>query len=301
MIYNFTEQQTSRIAECWSETIYHKILRNIERYTGKWSLSEFYFHEHYSFNAIFFCKSEKYGECVLKINSEEQNAEFAAEYNVLREYNGGKYVKVYEYDKHDSIMLIERVIPGNTLREEQSLEKRLEIFSGLFNRLHIEPKNPELYIKYTDWINDYVQSSKYEKSKYFKDFERHIKKAKEICLEVSSVYNKNMLLHIDIYRSNVLRGEDGKYKIIDPKGIVGDPVFDTAHYTFNECCDCEILPEATELTINYLEKSINIPNKILKQCLYIETVRFICEATDGDKLNQWDIDRANFAERMMNT
>jgi len=299
MLYNFTEQQINKIAECWSEDTYRKILQNIEKYTEEWKLSEFYFHEHYSFNAVFFCKSQKYGDCVLKINSNEQDIEFAAEYNVLREYNGGKYVKVYEYDKHDSIMLIERVIPGNTLREEQSLEKRLEIFSGLFSGLHIEPKNPELYIKYTDWINNYMQSSKFEKSKYFKEFERHVKKAKEIYLEVSSVCNKNMLLHVDIYRSNVLRGEEGNYKLIDPKGIVGDPVFDTAHYTFNECCDCEILPEAAELTIDYLEKSINIPNKILKQCLYIETVRFICEVTDGEALNQWDIDRVNFAEKIM--
>ena len=89
MIYNFTETHKNKIIEKWGWDFYSKILRYIEIYSAKWRLSDFEFVEYLSFNAIFFCKSELYGGCVLKICGE------TSEYNALREYNNsGKSLNV---------------------------------------------------------------------------------------------------------------------------------------------------------------------------------------------------------------
>ena len=110
-----------------------------------------------------------------------------------------------------------------------------------------------------------------------------------------------MLLHIDIYGNNIVSCNDnGEYKIIDPKGVVGDPVFDIGQFTFNECCENSIQPEAAEIMFSFLEKSLNIPNKILRQSFYIEAVRFICYYASRYGAEQWDVDRIDFAEKVMN-
>jgi len=118
-------------------------------------------------------------------------------------------------------------------------------------------------------------------------------KAKELCLEIASVYDKKQLIHRDLSSSNIISCGNGKYKIVDFKWYVkiGDPVFETGIFIFRECCWNDPEPEKAERIMDYLEKSINIPNKILRQCLYITAVMI-----------HWDScgNRINFAESVMN-
>jgi len=299
---NFTDEQKNNIIEGWGQDIYARVLNNLEIYAKKWGLSDFEFVEHYSINIIFFCKSEMHGNCVLKIGSDWQDYEFAAEYNVLREYNGGRYAKVYDADidlkARKKVMLIERVIPGEIM-DAQTFEKRLEIFTELFNGLHIAPENPDIYESYESWILRAVEEC--EKSeKDLRGFDGYMQKARDIYLGLREKYNGQMLLHIDLYGGNVVSCGDGKYKIIDPKGVIGDPVFDTAQYIFNECCEDKIEPENIEIMFNYLENSVNIPRDILRKCFYIETVRFISYYAARYGADDWDIERVKFADKVLN-
>ena len=297
----FTETQTNRIIRNWGEKIYSRILQGIEIYSEKWKLSDFEFVEHFSINAIFFCKSEIYGDCVLKIGSDEQDYEFIAEYNVLREYNGWRYVKVYEADINikagKKAMLIERAIPGKMLRDEP-FEKRLAVFSELYNGLHIKTETPEIYDYFTDWIDralKYCENSRED----LKEIDGYMRKARNIYSELCKIYDKNMLLHIDMYGANIVSGSNGGYKIIDPKGVVGDPIFETGQYIFSECCEDKIEPEKIEIIFDYLEKSLNIPQNILRKCFYIETVRFISYYASRYGASGWDVERVKFAANIL--
>ena len=300
MSYNFTETQRDRIVKYWGREIYLKILRDIEIYSKKWRLFDLVFHEYFSINAIFFCKSEIYGDCVLKIGSDEQDELFPREYNTLREYDGRRFVKVYESDidikSRKKAMLIERVIPGKMLTEEP-LEKRIAVFSDLFNGLHIVPKNPEIYDTYEKLICDAAEECK-ESCQDLKGLNEHMQKAKEIYFEICEKYNKKMLLHIDIYGDNILSDSDG-YRIIDPKGVIGDPVFETGQFLFAELCENDLHPENAKIIFDYFEENLNIDGKILRQCFYIETVRFVSYYATRYGAKQHDVDRVNFAEAIM--
>lgn len=304
MIYNFIERQKTKIIERWGNDLYLKISRDIETYSEKWELSDFVFIENYSFNAVFFCKSKQYGDCVLKIGGEEQDAEFVSEYNVLREYNGnGRYVKVYESDidieKRKKAMLIERVIPGKRLREEPLLEKRLAVFSDLFNGFHIEPTNPEIYNTYIKWVCDMTNLYSKEGGQY-KELAEHMMKAKDLCFEIIKTYDRKVLLHGDFHIDNIISDGNGKYMIIDPKGIIGDPVFDVMRYISNE--DWGAISENgfdnVVKIIEYLEKSLNIPNKIIRQCWYIEMA--MVNGWDDEDDGTVKIDNLKLAENFMN-
>jgi hypothetical protein len=51
---------------------------------------------------------------------------------------------------------MERVFPGKMLQDEKNLDKRLAVFSKIFNGMHIKPRNTALYKKYADGVNDCV-------------------------------------------------------------------------------------------------------------------------------------------------
>jgi hypothetical protein len=297
----FTKVQTDNIIEKWGKDVYLKLLNDIKTYSEKWKLSDFVFFESYSMNAIFFCRSEIYGECVLKIGSNFQDDEFIWEYNVLREYNGRRFVKVFESDieikTRKKAMLIERVFPGNMLKDEQSLDKRLSVFSELFNGMHINPENTALYKKYVDGISYSVETI--SKRKDCKDLCWHMMKAKDVCMTVSASYNREMLLHGDLHFHNILRKDDGNYAIIDPQGRVGDLVFDVPRYILIEYYNSAMEERIDKINhiIEYLRSNLNIPNEILRQCFYIETASFECWFAS---VGNYDINNVIFAEKIMN-
>jgi AraC-like DNA-binding protein len=267
MDYGFTEQQKEKIINHGGKGFYLQILQAVEICKEKWKLSELNFNEkNYFQSVIFFCKSEQYGDCILKLYDDD---EIMVEYNALREYNGGNYVKAFEYYSFESAVgaiLLERIFPGERLSDEPSLEKRLAIFSELYNAGRIKPKNPENYGSYTNWFINTADDIN-------KELYAHALKAKELYLEMASVYDKKQLINKNLWSGNILSCGNGKYKIIDFKCYVsiGDPVFETGNFIFTESC-FRNEPENAEIALDYLEKSINIPSKVLRQCFYITTV-----------------------------
>ena len=127
----------------------------------------------------------------------------------------------------------------------------------------------------------------------------HMQAAKEMCLQVCGQYNKNMLLHIDMYGDNIISGSGG-YRIIDPKGLVGDPIFETGQYIFAECCEDKIEPGKLRALLDYFEKRLRIPQDILRKCFYIEAVRFISYYASRYGADGWDAERVEFAYKAVN-
>ena len=272
MEYNLTEQQKEKMIECWGNGFYLKLLQHFDLYVEKWKLSDFQFSGFYWHHVIFFCKSELYGNCVLKIYDDD---ELVREYNALQEYNANgkhRYVKALGYEHGDNTngaMLIERISPGEKLRDEPCLTKRLEVFSKLWHELSIEPKNPDLYYSYTHWVNTmgmpdeqhYGDRSALELSdfdnlkKQNPELYPHTLKAKEIYLKLISVYDKKQLIHGEPHPGNIISGENGEYMIIEPNAVIADPLFDVGPFIFGECCwygDDIAKPEKAEEIISYL-------------------------------------------------
>jgi len=273
--YCFKENEIENVINRFGKDFYKKVLRDIETYADKWTLTSFQFIPSYSANLIFICYSENFGRVVLKIGNPSFR-EIFTEFNTLCEYNSRRFCRVFDNDIENGVILEECVQPGNSLREESSLDKRLSVFCSLYKGLHIMPIKAEIYPTYTEWvcrITEYMSKRQDCKELYL-----YIKKAKDICLSVSALYSKKMLLHGDFHHDNILLGNDGEYIIIDPKGVIGDPVFNIARFILNEFGG-EITTELYK-KINHiiciLEKSLNIPEYILKQCFYVETTMGVC-------------------------
>lgn len=111
--------------------------------------------------------------------------------------------------------------------------------------------------------------------------------------------------HGDFHHDNILLSNGGEY-IIDPKGVIGDPVFDVPRFILNEFGDeitTELLKKINDI-ICTLEVKLHIPKDILKQCLYVETAMGNCwSLEDGSTPEEYTslIKNVQFAETIMNS
>ena len=295
--YNFSKEQETAILKKWGFDFYRILHFTVKVLAEQWRLTDLEFGEFYSCNALFFCKSELYGDCILKINKDGDEA--LNDYNSLREYNGGHFVKAFEYEF--GAVLVERAVPGESLKKEPSLDKRLAVFTELFNGRHIVPKNPELFDTFTNWIT-FLTDFVIFKYKDNKELCNYALKTKEIYFELASVYNKKLLIHLDLALCNIVSCGNGKYKIIDPyRAVIGDPIFETGRFIWNECFSHNNDSEKAkaEIVLDYLEKSINIPKMVLKKCYYLDVAMFLFANSQWS--SECKLDGIKYAENFMNT
>lgn len=296
----FSSEETNNIVNRFGERFFAKVQKDLETYAARWTLNDFQLVPSYSANLVFLCRSEKHGYAVLKFGS--SIGEFLTEYHALREYNGRRMCRVLDADPENGILLEERVRPGTPLREEDSLDRRLSVFSSLYNGLHIAPADARVYKTYTDWVNritDYMSKREDARTLY-----SHMKRAHELYVALTAVYSRTMLLHGDFHHGNILLDERGDYVIIDPKGVVGDPVFDVGRFILNEF-ENNLTPALHRKILDIirtLSRLLHIPEDALKRGLYVETVMAMCWiAEDGASPDQIVrlVQIADFAEQLL--
>ncbi len=276
--YSFKQDEVQKIIEHFGNPFYERLLKNLDRYAAKWELDILHFIDYYSVNCIFVCQSKRFGEAILKIGNPSNGV--STEVNALKEYNGFRFCRVFDADVENGIILEEYIKPGSRLREVQSLEDRLCIFSELYNGLHIPPQQPEIYPRYFEWVSGITEYMRQRED--YKELYRYMKKAKDICSELCAMYPPKMLLHGDLHHDNILLGKEGRYRLIDPKGVIGDPIFDIPRFILNEFDDddnnisYDDYSKRVEKIAAYLGDSLAVSPKTIKKCLFVETAMANC-------------------------
>lgn len=299
--FPFDPQEMDSITNHFGQDFYGKVLEDLDTYSVKWALDSFQVIPSYSVNLVVRCRSHAYGDVVLKIGRDRS---VFTEFHALSEYDGRRFCKVLEADLERGVILEECVRPGTSLRNAGTLEERLSVFCSLYKGLHIKPANPEYYPSYMNWVSRITEYM--SRREDCKELYLHMKKAKEIGLALSSSYSQKMLLHGDFHHDNILLGHDGNYRIIDPKGVIGDPMFDIPRFLLNEFEE-KITPELhikIKKAFSHLERSLQIPQEAIAQCLYVETAMGMCwcvEAGAGPDDFAKLLHNVAFAEALMSS
>jgi thiamine kinase-like enzyme len=300
MNYSLSQEESKKIKEYYGQAFYEKVCNDIQTYSQKWNIEIVKMIDYYSVNCIFICKSQLFGDAVLKI-CKQPLSQVITEVSTLSEYKGRRYCRLFNSDIDNGIILEECIKPGIQLKYIQPLEKRIDIFMSVFKGLHIEPENPEIYSTYMQWVDKITEYMSNRKDK--EEFYLYMRKAREICADITSLYSQKYLLHGDFHYDNILLGENGEYRIIDPKGVIGHPVFDLPRYLLNEYGDNKLaLPERYQMInkiINFFENQLQIPGKIIKQSFFVEMAMGACwDIEDGGNP---DIQDVVFAEKIMDS
>lgn len=299
MFYIFSEEDKEKIIKRFGSEFFTNVNGLLGSLTLRWDIYELKLINSFSANLVFKGKSNIHGLIVMKFVSTYE--EFIYEANSLKYFNGCGTCKLIDVDFDNKVLLEEFIYPGEQLVLEKGIEKRLDVFCYLYHQLHkvnhkqldmLDDINTELnYKTYKDWIFRITNYMEQEKS--WKEITLHMKRAKQLYIELSEEFTSVSLLHGDLHYYNILKGING-YKIIDPKGVIGNPIFDIPRYILNEFWDegdKNKVDEKIEKVFKILSDRLNLSRLTLSKLLYIEGTMAICWCIeDGANIE----DKANF-------
>ena len=284
-----THTQAQRFINKLGAERYNERIRVVEKYRAQWELSEITFEQSLSVNSlIFYAVSKRYGNVILKILINSEFDEDTKEIMSLLRFQGENFCKLYEYSLEDKVYIMERIIPADTLYESAGREERIKIAGAIFKGLRKPDLPDRIFPTYTEWFEAGKEGTKNRKD--CEDLRQYLESAESMLKEICRKYPRKVLLHGDLHHENILKNENGGYTVIDPKGVVGDPVFDLSRFILDEFRD-DLVSEPKSVIIDFVKKlgdSVGIPCETLLRCLFIETVIWLFreELANGESLEE---------------
>lgn len=265
---------------------YRERISLLEKYKEKWELSEMEFQQSLSVNnLIFYAISKRYGRVIFKILINNGSDK---EILALMAFQGKNFCRLYEFSLEDKVYLMERIMPADTLYEKTTRRERIEIVSEIFKGLHKSDLPDAAFPTYMEWFEEGRRGTEHRKD--CEPLCQYLVKAEQIIGDISKKYSRKLLLHGDLHHENILKNETGGYTVIDPKGVIGDPVFDLSRLILDEFRD-DLTEEPKDVIIDFVKalgNGVGIPCEVLLQCLYAETVIWLFreELAAGENLDE---------------
>ena len=250
-----------------TESFLSLVDKKIAKYTVVWQLSDISLMNTYTVNMLFSCDSRLYGPCVLKICI--PGIEVASEINCLLFYDGHKYCKLWAYSFEDDVLLLEKVMPGEQMWDIDDYAKRARLIGESIKNLPVPYNGSFTFPTYGSWMRGI--NRKLIDIGGMEEILIHLTKAIEIYTELKKRYRYECLLHGDLHQENMLLNSKGDYTIIDPKGVIDDPVMETARFLMNEVKNRdEAEVERISTMVEILSNILSIPVKDILRSMYID-------------------------------
>jgi streptomycin 6-kinase len=229
---------------------------------------------------------------IIKIGCDQKdiNRELIA----LNFYNKNNCIELLDHNLEYNALLLEQAIPGKSLASFYPNEddKAIEITAKIIQSLHskeikIDLKLPslndefkDLFTPHDELINSY-----------------HIKKAQELATHLLTSQSKKVLLHGDLHHDNILLSQRG-YLAIDPKGIIGDHVYEICAFIRNP--NPHKILKSKKLILHRLElfsEYLSIDKQRLHEWIYVKAVLEACWAmNDGQTTSDIALAEAEICE-----
>lgn len=172
--------------------------------------------------------------------------EFASEVEALRLYAGEGAARLIAGDTEAVAMLLERLEPGSTLAELDDDVAATEIAGQAMKKLFRPLKADHPFPTIERWGAAFgrVREAYHGGCGIFPP--ELFEPADRIYGELCASAEPPVLLHGDLHHWNILRAEREPWLAIDPKGLAGEPAYDTASLLRNRT---EIEPDLQALTL----------------------------------------------------
>lgn len=136
--------------------------------------------------------------------------------------------ELYWYDEDYSAILLERLLPGSTLEElvkKGNDDLATEIICHLILGLQTQQQPSYRFNHIAEFASSIQLLKNYANNSL-------VDKANSLFQELSKSGSQDVILHGDLHHHNILRSGD-TWKVIDPHGYTGDPVFEVGAMVFN--------------------------------------------------------------------
>lgn len=183
----------------------------VESVANLWGLDHLKPFDNLSYNYVLEGE-EKGNPIVLKLSLDPFSLEKEAK--ALKAFAGYGVVKVLGYK--EGALLIEKAVPGTSLKNGVPKKRGLQIAADVMKKLHQAPLPQKGLFPH---IREQLEALDWDWNipHFHLEWARKLKK-QLLRIEVDSV-----LLHGDLHRGNILSNGNG-WVVIDPKGVIGAPI-----------------------------------------------------------------------------
>ncbi len=182
-----------------------------------------------SYNFVAHCLLNDGTRAVLKIGLPETDSELFDEAKGLKHLNGNGAVKLLRFDEELEALLIERLMPGDNLKqvfrgaEERSIAPAIELLK-VFDRTYADQK------LFAGLENRAVEFRKAQDAGFNNS---GIETGRKLFEKLCGNPRSEVFLHGDFHHKNILSSNRGKFLTIDVKPMIGCRGYDIAVFLNN--------------------------------------------------------------------
>lgn len=195
-----------------------------------------------------FVQDRDHRPCVLKIfHRKPPTSETSPSLAFLKHFEGTLCPHLYKHGER--AVLLERILPGNSLKKRTQQGRDDEASQITADILfEIETKGPLSWLPSTPTIFDFkttFQNALESPSRIISS--GHVAKGAQIFEKLSQTQKLLILLHGDLHHDNVIQEGHKRWRVIDPKGVVGEISYEVGAFLRNPIDDLSFLLEASVL------------------------------------------------------
>jgi len=203
-------------------------------------------------------------QVVLKVGMPHMEA--AQEIDGLRFWAGDPLVRLLDADDAAGAMLLERCMPGTSLRERPPDEQD-EVVASMLRRMWRPRGDTHAFRHLSLMIDAWCAESRAQSDRWpDAGFVEH---GLQIMHDLSRPTLGDVLLGTDVHAGNILRAEREPWLVIDPKPFVGDPAYDGTQHLIN-CA--ERVTAAPRTTIERFAALLEVDAERMRSWLFARTV-----------------------------
>lgn len=230
--------------------------------------------------------------------------ELTSEIEALREFDGNGSSRLLAADTDLGVMLLERLQPGTFLSDIDDDDEITSSAVSVMHKLCAPAPTDHHFTLVSDWVKSTFRKVQ---AHFGQDYGPlpcdMIDTAQNLFAEILDPLKEQTLIHGDFHPQNILRSERDSWLTIDPKGVVGDPLYDAAVFV------CEPPRQPTELDqkqflarrIDQLAEALAVDRRIIAKWCLSHSVLSGCWAL-GDHGDGWKpaFARARVLESLQN-
>jgi streptomycin 6-kinase len=229
--------------------------------------------------------------------------EFYTEVAALRHYGVAGCVELLDADPDAGIVILERLFPGETLREltlrddDQATHIAAEVMLNLWRPLpadHPFPTVARWSLGLQRLRNDHNGTTGPLPA-------RLVERAEAVYRELLASAPPPVLLHGDLHHDNILSATRAPYLAIDPKGLAGEPAYEVGPLFYNPQPEVFYLPDlAKRLTrrLAILTEHLAMSRERLLACAFAHSVLSAAWSVEDNAHDDGYLDTLRIAETL---
>lgn len=258
----------------WQEWL-KNLPNSVSQIADHWQLSNLQALPNLSYNHVLSCiQNEK--PVILKICFCKK--ELQSEVNALQAFAGHGCINLLAHNIELGALLLQDATPRTSLKTLFPIQDKqaVKIISNVITNLQ---RTPMPSLEQFQNVSDLLKTLE-------KDWDlpaQYLEKARNLSKQLLATTTKQVLLHGDLHHDNILLHEQIHWIAIDPKGVIGDPVYEVGSSIRNpipELLENNDAKNIIKNRINLFADLLNFDHKRITNWSYVQAVLSACWAIE---------------------